>query len=57
MKSVEVFVANEYRMKNPTADIRILNFDPPMTHYGHLELPRQLAAAHYSVVRWLVKPE
>ena len=57
MKSVEVFVASEYRLKNPTADIRVLNFDPPMTHYGHLELPRQLANAHYSVVRWLVKPE
>jgi len=26
-----------------------------MTHYGHLELPKQLAAADYSVVRWLVK--
>ena len=57
MKSIEVFVANEYRAKNPEADIRVMNFDPPMTHYGHLELPRQLAAAHYSVVRWLVKPE
>jgi len=57
MKSVEVFVASQYRMKNPTADIRLLNFDLPMTHYGHLELPRQLANAHYSVVRWLVKPE
>lgn len=57
MKSIEVFVANEYRAKNPQAEIRVLNFDPPMTHYGHLELPRQLASAHYSVVRWLVKPE
>jgi hypothetical protein len=27
-----------------------------MTHYGHLELPKQLAAAHFSVVRWLVRP-
>ncbi len=57
MKSIEVFVANEYRAKNPDADIRVMNFDPPMTHYGHLELPRQLASAHYSVVRWLVRPE
>ena len=57
ISSIEVFVANEYRAKNPTADIRVLNFDPPMTHYGHLELPRQLAAAHFSVVRWLVRPE
>jgi hypothetical protein len=23
-----------------------------MTHYGHVELPKQLAAATYSVVRW-----
>jgi hypothetical protein len=56
MKSVEVFVANEYRAKNPDAEIRLINWDPPMTHYGHLELPKQLAAAHYSVVRWLVRP-
>ena len=56
MKSIEVFVANEYRGKNPNAQIRLINWDPPMTHYGHLELPRQLAAAHFSVVRWLVRP-
>ena len=24
-------------------------------HYGHLELPRQLAAAHYAVVRWFLR--
>jgi len=56
MKSIEVFVANEYRAKNPEAQIRVINWDPPMTHYGHLELPKQLAAAHLSVVRWLVRP-
>jgi hypothetical protein len=55
MKSIEVFIANEYRSKNPDAQIRLINWDPPMTHYGHLELPKQLAAAHYSVVRWLVR--
>jgi hypothetical protein len=56
MKSIEVFVANEFRVKNPNAQIRLINWDPPMTHYGHLELPKQLAAAHFSVVRWLVRP-
>jgi hypothetical protein len=56
MKSIEVFIANEYRDKNPNADVRLINWDPPMTHYGHLELPRQLAAAHYIVVRWLARP-
>jgi hypothetical protein len=52
MKSVEVFFASEYRAKNPNAKIRLINWDPPMTHYGHVELPRQLAAATYNVVRW-----
>jgi hypothetical protein len=56
MKSIEVFIANEYRAKNPDAEIRLINWDPPMTHYGHLELPKQLAAAHYQVVRWLMRP-
>jgi hypothetical protein len=56
MKAIEVFVANEYRTKNPNAEIRLINWDPPMTHYGHLELPKQLAAAEFSVVRWLVRP-
>jgi hypothetical protein len=26
-----------------------------MTHYGHLELPRELAAAYYSVIRWFYR--
>jgi hypothetical protein len=55
-RSVEVFIAGEYRAKNPNAQIRLINWDPPMTHYGHLELPKQLAAAHFSVVRWLMRP-
>ena len=57
MKSLEVSIANEYRAKNPNAKVRLIIWDPPMTHYGHLELPRQLASAHYSVVRWLVRQE
>ena len=55
MKSIEVFLANEYRAKNPEAKIRLINWDLPMSHYGHLEMPRQLAAAHYAVVRWFFK--
>jgi len=34
MKSIEVFVASEYRAKNPDAEIRLINWDLPMTHYG-----------------------
>ena len=52
MKSVEIFFANEYRRKNPDGAIRVIVWDPLMTHYGHVELPRQLAAATYHVVRW-----
>jgi hypothetical protein len=54
-KSPEIFVANEYRRKNPQANIRLINWNLRMTHYGHLELPRQLAGATYSVVRWLTR--
>lgn len=56
MKSWEVFLAQEYRRKNPTAKVRILVWDLPMTHYGHVETPRQLAAGFYSVVRWFKEP-
>ena len=52
MKATEVFFANEYRQKNPDAKIRLIVWDPLITHYGHVELPKQLAAATYSVVRW-----
>ena len=56
MKSPEVFFATEYRRVNPTAEVRLINYDPLMTHYGHVELPQQLAEATYGVVRWLVRP-
>lgn len=52
MKSVEVFFANEYRRRNPQGKIRLIVWDPLMTHYGHVELPSQLAEATYHVVRW-----
>lgn len=55
MKSVELFFANEYRARNPNAKVRLMVWDPLMTHYGHLEMPKQLAAATYSVVRWFFK--
>ncbi|MEO6002213.1 MAG: hypothetical protein ABIZ04_21360 [Opitutus sp.] len=52
MKAWEVFLAKEFRLKNPNAKVRILVWDVPLTHYGHVEKPKQLAAAFYSVVRW-----
>jgi hypothetical protein len=55
MNAPEVYVANQYRDVNPDADVRLIVWDPPLTHYGHLELPKQKAAADYSVIRWLVQ--
>jgi hypothetical protein len=55
MRSPEVYYATLYREMNPSAEIRLIVWDSPITHYGHLELPRQLAAANFSVVRWLTK--
>jgi hypothetical protein len=52
MDSWEVFLAKEFRLKNPEAKVRIIVWDLPMTHYGHVEKPKELAAAFYSVVRW-----
>ena len=44
---------NEFRSKNPTAPIRVMLFDLPMTHYGHIEKPRQLAGGIVAALKWL----
>jgi hypothetical protein len=31
----------------------VLVFDVPMTHYGHIERPRQLAGGLLEAVRWV----
>jgi hypothetical protein len=49
----ELTVANAFRKKNPGAAIRVVVFDVPMTHYGHIEKPRQLAGGILEVVKWL----
>lgn len=52
-KARELFVANQFRLKNPGAEIRVLVYDVPMTHYGHIERPRQLAGGTLAAVKWL----
>jgi hypothetical protein len=54
MNAPEVFVANQFRVSNPNIPVRLIVWDPALTHYGHLELPKQKAAADYSVIRWLM---
>ena len=52
----ELKVANAFREKNPSIPIRVLVFDVPMTHYGHVEKPRQLAGGLVAALTWLAKP-
>ena len=49
----ELLIANEFRQKNPDAQIRVMMFDLPMTHYGHIEKPRQLAGGILAALKWL----
>lgn len=52
----ELLIANEFREQNPGVPIRVLLFDVPMTHYGHIEKPRELAGGLVAALRWLVQP-
>ena len=54
-KARELFVAEAFRKANPDAEIRVLVFDVPMSHYGHIEKPRQLAGGIRAAVRWLYR--
>ena len=49
----EVSLAERFRKENPHAEIRVMAYETPMTHYGHIERPRPLAAALLAGARWL----
>jgi hypothetical protein len=52
-KARELTIANQFRQRNPDAAIRILVFDLPMTHYGHVEKPREVAEGLLTAAHWL----
>jgi hypothetical protein len=52
-KARELFVAEAFKKANPDAEVRVLVFDVPMSHYGHIEKPRQLAGGVLAAVKWL----
>jgi hypothetical protein len=52
-KARELFVAEAFKKANPDAEVRVLVFDVPMSHYGHIEKPRQLAGGILAAVKWL----
>lgn len=51
----ELTIANQFRRRNPQAAIRVLVFDLPLTHYGHIEKPGEVAAGLLGAVHWLAK--
>lgn len=55
-KAREVIISAEFRDANPDIPIRVLVFDVPMTHYGHIEKPRELAGGLVAALRWLTAP-
>ncbi|MSO19074.1 MAG: alpha/beta hydrolase [Acidobacteria bacterium] len=54
-KARELQVANEFRKANPGIPIRVMVFDVPMTHYGHVEKPKQLAGGLLAALMWLAQ--
>ena len=46
-------IARRFRQENPGAPIRLLLIDAPITHYGHIERPQQLAAVLIDAVKWV----
>jgi hypothetical protein len=52
-RSSTLEVANEFRQLNPDTPVRVLLFDVPMTHYGHIEKPQQLAGGLFAALYWL----
>ena len=45
-------IAQRFRKANPAASVRVLLIDAPVTHYGHIERPKQLAAVLLGAVKW-----
>lgn len=52
-EALEMVFARRFQLENPDAIIRILVIDPPLSHYGHIERPRQLSGVLLSSLRWL----
>jgi pimeloyl-ACP methyl ester carboxylesterase len=52
----EYQIALRFRKANPNAPVRVLLIDSPITHYAHIERPRQLAAVLVDAARWVAAP-
>ncbi len=52
-KALEVFTAEQFRKANPGVPVRVLLLDAPITHYDHIERPRQVAGTLVAAAEWL----
>ena len=50
--ALEWNIAQRFRKENPGTPVRVLLVDAPITHYGHIERPKQLAAVLVGAVKW-----
>lgn len=55
-QSLDAYVARRFQAANPKAEIRVLTIDAPLTHYGHIERPRELTGVLFSAASWLCRP-
>lgn len=53
----EVAIARGFREANPNMVYRVIAYETPITHYGHIERPKQLAGALLGAVKWLMEGE
>jgi hypothetical protein len=51
----ETNFAKYLRQANPGSAIRVLLIAAPVTHYAHIERPRQLAAVLIGAVHWVMQ--
>jgi hypothetical protein len=49
-------IAERFRKENPGAPVRVLLIDALITHYGHIERPKQLAAVLLDAAKWVAAP-
>jgi hypothetical protein len=52
----EARIANAFRQRNLQTPVRVGLFETELTHYGYIEMPKQLAAGMVAGLKWLVEP-
>ncbi len=54
-KARELRIANQFLQKDPKTEVKVIVYDLPLTHYGHIERPRHVAGGLYEAMQWLLQ--